>query len=185
MPVTKTDRESIIKDAIHLFKVHGYYNTTMANIGDACGLIKGSIYHHFKSKEELALACMRYIHEYFHLHIFSIAGNNTLSASDKLSRFTDAIEQYFLHSDGGCLLGNFALEVANNIPQLKREIESYFNDWRQSLFEILKTDMDKKEAMDCAHEIVAKTQGAIMMMRLYGTSKHFKSMNNRIRALIS
>ena len=50
MPIKKTDRESILKQAIRLFKLHGYYNTTMANIGDACGLIKGSIYHYFKSK---------------------------------------------------------------------------------------------------------------------------------------
>jgi len=45
MPIIKTDKETILKDSIALFKLHGYHNTTMAKIGEACGLIKGSIYH--------------------------------------------------------------------------------------------------------------------------------------------
>ena len=73
MPIVKTDKESIIKKSIHLFKVQGYYHTTMADIGEANGLIKGSIYHHFKSKEDLALECLKYIHVYFKQNIYSIA----------------------------------------------------------------------------------------------------------------
>ena len=70
MPIIKTDKETILKDSIALFKLHGYHNTTMAKIGEACGLIKGSIYHYFKSKEELGLESLRYIHRYFE-EIFS------------------------------------------------------------------------------------------------------------------
>ena len=32
----------------------------MANIADACGLIKGSIYYHFKSKNELYREVLEY-----------------------------------------------------------------------------------------------------------------------------
>jgi len=184
MPVIKTNRESIIKSAIHLFKIHGYYNTTMANLGDACGLIKGSIYHHFNSKEELALACLSYIHDYFRINIFSIADNKTLTASEKLSLFTKKVEYYFLNSDGGCLLGNFALELSNNIPSLKSEIEKYFDEWEKSLFTILKSSMTKKQASETAEQILATTQGSIMMMRLYDSSKSFKSINKNIIQII-
>ncbi|WP_069472061.1 TetR/AcrR family transcriptional regulator [Candidatus Marithrix sp. Canyon 246] len=185
MPVTKTDKETIIKKSIHLFKVHGYYNTTMANIGDTCGLIKGSIYHHFKSKEALAFGCLRYIHEYFNTEIFSIAYRKNMSSSNKLEAFTKAVETYLLNSEGGCLLGNFALEISNNIPSLKKEIKSYFDHWEEALCEILKSKFIEQVAQEKAKQIIASTQGSIMMMRLYDSPHTFKNQNNEIKKLLS
>ncbi len=185
MPIIKTDRESIIKKSVHLFKVHGYYSTTMANIGEACGLIKGSIYHHFKSKEDLALECLQYIHEVFKKDIFSIAYRKNVAPLVRLKLFTKAVEKYFSNSDGGCLLGNFALEISNNIPSLKNEIIDYFNHWKEALYEILKTEFGDKEAKKKATQIIASTQGSIMLMRLYGSPEPFKNQNREILKLLS
>lgn len=185
MPIIKTDRESIIKKSIHLFKVHGYYNTTMANIGEACGLIKGSIYHHFKSKEDLALECLKYIHEIFEKEIFSIAYNKTVSPRIRLKLFTEAVEEYFLNSEGGCLLGNFALEISNNIPLLKDEIVNYFDHWQEAVYEILKPELGNKLAQEKAMQVVANTQGSIMLMRLYGVSDVFKIQSKEILKLLN
>ncbi len=180
MPIMKTDRESIIKKSIHLFKVHGYNSTTMAAIGNACGLIKGSIYHHFKSKEELALECLKYIHEYFNREIFSIAYTKQLSPKDKLILFTEKVEEYFMNSEGGCLLGNFALEISNNIPLLKQEIIEYFKNWEEAIYQILKLEIGEKQAKEKATQIVSATQGSIMLMRIYGDSDPFIVQNRAI-----
>ncbi len=185
MPVIKTDRESIIQKSINLFKVHGYYSTTMAAIGEACGLIKGSIYHHFKSKEELALECLKYIHEYFNREIFSIAYSNQLTSKEKLSLFTGKVEDYFMNSEGGCLLGNFALEISNNIPLLKDEIVKYFQNWENAISQILEPEIGEEQAKEKAMQIVSATQGSIMLMRLYGNSDAFKIQNRAIINLLS
>lgn len=184
MPIKKTDRQSIIQKSIHLFKVHGYSATTMAAIGEACGLIKGSIYHHFKSKEELALECLKYIHDYFDKEIYSITYRKHLSAKEKLELFTKKVEEYFLNSEGGCLLGNFALEISNNNPLLKEEIIAYFKNWEESIYEILKSEIGEKEARKKAIQIVASTQGSIMLMRLYGNSEPFNIQNKAIIDLL-
>lgn len=184
MPVVKTSRELIIKKSIHLFKVHGYYSTTMAAIGEGCGLIKGSIYHHFKSKEELALECLKYIHEYFNREIFSIAYTSQLTPKEKLIRFTEKVEEYFLNSEGGCLLGNFALEISNNIPLLKDEIIKYFKNWENAISQILAPEIGTAQAHEKAMQIVSATQGSIMLMRLYGDSGAFKIQNRSIINLI-
>ena len=180
MPVIKTNRESIIQKSIHLFKVHGYNSTTMATIGEACGLIKGSIYHHFKSKEELALECLKYIHEYFNREIFSIAYTKQLSPKDKLILFTKKVEEYFMNSEGGCLLGNFALEISNNIPLFKNEIIEYFKNWEEAIYQILKPEIGEKQAKEKAMQIVSATQGSIMLMRIYGKPDPFKIQNKAI-----
>ncbi len=184
MPAQKIDKDSIIQNTIHLFKVQGYYNTSMADIGKACGLIKGSLYHHFRGKEDLALACLQYIHHYFEEHIFSIATEQGKSDKAKLITFTAQVEDYFLHSEGGCLLGNFALELSNNIPALKTEIMVYFSAWEHSLFTILAPQLGEKQARQKAKELVALTQGSIMMMRLYGSNRSFKAINKQIIALL-
>jgi AcrR family transcriptional regulator len=54
----------VISHALQLFRVQGYHKTSMADIGTACGLLKGSIYNYFASKEALAIAVMEFVHDY-------------------------------------------------------------------------------------------------------------------------
>lgn len=43
----------IIQAAARVFKARGYHAATMQDIADEVGILKGSLYHHFESKEEL------------------------------------------------------------------------------------------------------------------------------------
>jgi len=49
----KERRQEIITAAVELFRTKGYEKTTMQNVMDALGIAKGTIYHYFKSKEDL------------------------------------------------------------------------------------------------------------------------------------
>lgn len=184
MAIKKTSREEILKEAIRLFKIRGYYNTSMANIADACGLIKGSIYHHFKSKEEIGLESLKYIHKYFEEHIYSIAYRNDMDDKEKIKLFVKKTDEYFLHSEGGCLLGNLALEVSAENLEFKEEIKSYFTAWTVALAKILQKKYGEKKAHELAGEYVALTQGAIMMMNLYNSSKEYLHVGEKIIDLI-
>jgi TetR/AcrR family transcriptional regulator, cholesterol catabolism regulator len=46
-------REAIIDAALMLFQRQGYSNTSMQDIADAVGLLKGSLYYYIDSKEDL------------------------------------------------------------------------------------------------------------------------------------
>lgn len=46
-------RAELIDKAARLFGTHGYDNTSMRDIAAAFGILHGSLYHHFGSKEEL------------------------------------------------------------------------------------------------------------------------------------
>jgi len=184
MPIIKSDKETIIRHSIHLFKIHGYYKTTMANIGAECGLIKGSIYHHFPSKEALALACLHTIHQHFSKNIFNAAYITNLSDKKKLQLFIEKTEDYFLNSEGGCLLANLALETAADIPDFKTAIKAYFDEWQTALTTILSPKLGKTEAGQCAQELIAQIQGSIMLMNLYDDTTAFKRMNQKIQQLL-
>jgi len=184
MAIKKTSKEEILKNSIKLFKINGYYNTSMANIALECGVIKGSIYHHFKSKDEIGLESLKYIHKYFTDNIFKIAYRTDLSDIKRVELFVKKTDEYFLNSKGGCLLGNLALEVSSENILFKDEIKAYFLEWENSLVQIFKETYDTNEAIDLAKEYVALTQGAIMMMTLYNDSNNYLKVGQKIVNLI-
>lgn len=50
---TRKRKDQILKAALHCFVTAGYANTTMEDIRQRAQASTGSIYHHFKSKEQL------------------------------------------------------------------------------------------------------------------------------------
>ena len=70
MPVKKVEKFDIIKQALNLFRTQGYHKTTMANIGDACGLLKGSVYHYFSSKEDLMREVLEVLRDHYRGKVF-------------------------------------------------------------------------------------------------------------------
>jgi AcrR family transcriptional regulator len=49
-------RDVILREAARLFGEKGYENTSMRDIAAAYGILPGSLYHHFRSKDELFVA---------------------------------------------------------------------------------------------------------------------------------
>ena len=45
----------IFKKSMELFVIKGYHNTSLRDIAAECGISTGAIYHHFSSKEEIAV----------------------------------------------------------------------------------------------------------------------------------
>lgn len=45
--------EKILEASSRLFAERGYYNTSMEDIASAVGILKGSLYHHVSSKEQI------------------------------------------------------------------------------------------------------------------------------------
>jgi AcrR family transcriptional regulator len=48
-------RQQLLDAAARLFRTHGYHATSMRDIAAAAGMLPGSIYYHFPSKDELLL----------------------------------------------------------------------------------------------------------------------------------
>ncbi|APA90569.1 TetR/AcrR family transcriptional regulator (plasmid) [Paraburkholderia sprentiae WSM5005] len=52
-------RDKILRAAAALFRSRGYKGTTVRDIADSVGLLSGSLFHHFASKEEMLVEIMR------------------------------------------------------------------------------------------------------------------------------
>ncbi len=184
MAIKKTNKEEILKEAVKLFKLQGYHDTSMADIADACGLLKGSLYHHFKSKDDIGLESLKYIHDYFVREVYSVAYTKELALKERIELYVKKIDDYFLQSEGGCIFGNFALELSVESVSFKDIIREDFDAWVKSLSFMLGEKYPKEEALVLAKEYVALTQGAIMMMNLYHDSVDYLRVGQKLISLI-
>jgi AcrR family transcriptional regulator len=58
-PANGVRQEEVLAAAAELFAEHGYISTTVRDIADAAGILSGSLYHHFDSKESMLDAILR------------------------------------------------------------------------------------------------------------------------------
>jgi AcrR family transcriptional regulator len=77
--------EEIIAAAAKVFQTKGYHAATVQDIADAVGILKGSLYHHFKSKEDLLYLIVKEPIARLYERMTDIAGSD-LSAGEKLRR---------------------------------------------------------------------------------------------------
>jgi TetR/AcrR family transcriptional regulator, transcriptional repressor for nem operon len=55
-----TSKTKLLDAALHVIRAKGYAATTIDDICNKAGVTKGSFFHHFKSKDELAVAAASY-----------------------------------------------------------------------------------------------------------------------------
>lgn len=58
-PLPQTRRSELLAIAAELFAGKGFRNTTVRDIADAAGILSGSLYHHFDSKESIVDELLR------------------------------------------------------------------------------------------------------------------------------
>jgi TetR/AcrR family transcriptional repressor of nem operon len=119
------DDDVVVERAMDTFWTYGYTNTSPAQLAEATGVAKGSLYNAFKSKRELFdRALARYDRQVSELagDLLSRPGT-TYECLRSALRFIvdfDLAQQ----SPRGCLVGNTAVELAGHDPQIARTIRT-------------------------------------------------------------
>lgn len=167
MPKQKVNEKYLIDQAIRVFRRKGYNNTKMEDIAQACGLLKGSLYHYYSSKEALMIAVIEHMHKYYQKMGFRVRDDASLSGQQKLQAITKFAEEQFFASESGCLFGNLALETFGNEAALSALVKLFFAEWRDTLTHIFAERYPLDEAQIIALDTIADIEGAIMMMRIF------------------
>ncbi|GGA42741.1 TetR/AcrR family transcriptional regulator [Paenibacillus physcomitrellae] len=79
-------KQLILQMALKLFSTQGARTTSMQDIADACGISKGSLYLHFKSKEELETAISLYCLKKLEDQLLLVEHEAGLSPRERLYR---------------------------------------------------------------------------------------------------
>jgi AcrR family transcriptional regulator len=166
MPLQKITKADMLWKTIEVFREKGYYNTSMSDLAEACGLHKGSFYHHFDSKEVLMKTLLEETRRYLNQYVFSVAFDDNLTEAERLSKFLLSHEKKLLSKDGSCFIGNTTLETAQHIPQFADILRGIFEDWTMALQHIYSVRYSSDAAFKVAQQTVMDIQGAVMLSNL-------------------
>lgn len=178
MPKQKVSVEDILKQSLKLFRQKSYHNTSIADIASACGLLKGSLYHYFPSKEALMSAVIKYAHDYFKKEVFSIAYDTELTPQQRMEKMFKK-SQKALVSDGN-IMGNIGVETARAIPEFAEHIKDFYKEWINAVEFVFKEITNDEDAKKLAEQTVAEFEGAVMMTRIFKDTKYIKNAYERL-----
>ena len=167
-------RERLLAGAKQLFLARGYAGTTVDAICETAELTKGSFYHFFDSKEDLALAVLDW----------SLQRGGQVLAGGGHGRIADPVERAFAFLEhleecspelwsGGCLLGSFALELTDTNPRMQQAVAEMFqtvtDDFAEKLQPIAALCPGKPAptAAELADTLLGTLEGSIVLAKAH------------------
>ncbi|MEM8995260.1 MAG: TetR/AcrR family transcriptional regulator [Acidobacteriota bacterium] len=149
-------RERIVEAAARLFHEQGFQGTGISTILREAGANPGSLYHFFRTKDELLRAVLERYEQLLHPVVL---GPVESAEPDPIERIFRLLEWYRagMVETGcrlGCPLGNLALEVSDTHPEARPGIEVNLANWRAGIRRWLDAAGDRLPA-DCDRDALA------------------------------
>lgn len=122
-----------------LFSRQGYNATGIQQITDLAGVPKGSFYNHYASKEAFAAAI---VSQYAEMLRDSWTEMMAAAPPEPMAAIRYAFGKKIAYHEratcrSGCLVGNFAAEMAEASPLCRDEMASAMAGWRERLAELI------------------------------------------------
>jgi TetR/AcrR family transcriptional regulator, lmrAB and yxaGH operons repressor len=158
------ERSDAIASLAEVFREHGYEGASLALIGKATGLGKGSLYHFFPNgKEEMVRAVLAEIEQWFEDSVYSRLRDGD-DADAAIAAMLDETAKYFKSGRRVCLVG--ALAVANTRDLFAQAIRGYFVAWVDALqAALVRQGRNAEQARLLSEDAVLTIQGAIVLSR--------------------
>lgn len=123
----KSTKDKLLDAAIKLMRARGFNGTSVDNICAEAGVTKGSFFHYFRSKDEIAEAAVKRFAD----DLADQASHGQLQAiDDPVARLNARLDSAKTAMGGssrqtkGCLIGTLAQEMALSNPELRAATES-------------------------------------------------------------
>ena len=165
-------REKLIRSTQVSMLARGYSATGVDDICRDAGVSKGSFYHQFASKEDLAIAALGDFYQTGLEHLLAIDLSG-VPPEQRLPAFLDAIaKQGHDFWKGGCLIGSLSSEMALTSPALQTEVSRLFSETvkvLEPLIEPFVASLQGKSpsAAALAEHFLVVVEGAIVMSRAH------------------
>jgi len=172
---TSDARERLISEAGRLFHTRSYEAVGVQELCEAAGVNKGSFYHFFPSKDDLAAAVIDAHWDAVQDGILLPALADDIAPLARIERFFDKLSRVQRASRKdlgvtlGCPLANLSGELCNHEPKLRRKLARVFDGMRDALAETLRDAVAagelprKSDVSRSAEALVAFAEGAMLL----------------------
>lgn len=187
---TSDARERLLQSGMELIHAGGYAQAGIQEICDHAGVRKGSFYHFFPSKGELALAVVERFRERSDA-ILDQALAPDLPPGERIVRLfalAGEIQQGFKAEDGwvkGCPFANLALEMSTRDEPLRLLLEQVLQGVIQRLEGVVReAGHPPATAQPTAEAIFSLFEGAILLAKTRNDPEVIRRMGVVTRALL-
>jgi len=179
MTPTEARHESktkLLNAALTVIRAKGYTATRVEDLCEAAGLTKGSFFHHFDSKEALALAAADYWNE----------GTGALFASAPYHALADPLERLLAYldfrkglltgelADFTCLVGTMVQEIYDTHPALCQACDHSISQHAETLIPDIEAAMRQRNLHPdwTAESLALYTQATIQGAFILAKAQH-------------
>jgi TetR/AcrR family transcriptional regulator, transcriptional repressor for nem operon len=171
-------RVKLIEAAIATVRYKGFSATSVDEICAAAGVTKGAFFHHFASKEALAVAAAGAWTDIAEQRIFTLP--DWVRIADPLDRLMGHIEFRLSMLNGPaedftCFVGTMVQEAYNSSDPIRTACDASITAYARRLAEDIEAAIDQYgighgvNALDLAYYIQAVLQGAFIMAKAKGS----------------
>lgn len=186
----KRTRSDILQTAVRLFSLQGYFHTSTSDILEAVSISKGAFYHHFKSKEDLALAVLAQLRDDYNQMLI-----DPVRAVDSSRRVEEMLRRIIELNQSGqwsncLLLAHLAQEMTQQESDLSEQVAKTVN-WLIGFWQEIISDaqaagsIDRKlDSRTLAELIFSALLGAVTCRELDEASIDLAKIAQQIKLLI-
>ncbi|MBB3452270.1 TetR/AcrR family transcriptional repressor of nem operon [Rhizobium sp. BK313] len=149
----------------------GFQGSSIQDITEAAGVPKGSFFNHFKTKEALALEVLA---RYEEVGRGDLLFDETKPPLQRLRQhfefLADRLEGWDFNR--GCMIGNFATEMADTYPAIREALFDALTRWTDAIASVLRSaqaagEIDPRQDADLlARFLVNSWEGAVIRLRV-------------------
>jgi TetR/AcrR family transcriptional regulator, transcriptional repressor for nem operon len=172
----ETTRQKLIDATFEEVYSHGYQGAALTDILKNAGVHKGSMYHYFGSKKEMALTAVREkIAERFGVRYHSIIN----SKDNYLEQLFEMLRDLsFRDFERGCPLANLVQEMSNLDEDFNQTLKKIYANFREVLKQLFDAAIKAGEMKACdtnklALYSVVVLEGAILSVKASGNEQDY------------
>lgn len=159
-------KERLVAAANDAFHTHGFHATSVDDIVRAADVPKGSFYNHFPSKDALAVEVVRRYAASSQVGMELLATPRRSPRKRLRAHLEYMVERTVAWGvDRGCMLGNFATEMAGESPAIAAAVREGLAGWSGALVPVL---AEIGLGPDVADYIVNGLEGAYARAKVTG-----------------
>lgn len=163
----------LINATVQLMIAQGYAGTSVDEICATAGVTKGSFFHYFASKEDIAKAAMTAWAEGWHRILKEAEFETLADPLDRVHRLFDTMARAYIESPvgAGCMIGTVAQELARGSEPLRQIFFDHFQDWVDTsarIFEDAKRSHPPKidfDSVELAWWLQSFVQGTLLIAK--------------------
>ena len=187
-------KPKIVESAEKLFWHQGHKATSLDEIAKDAGQSKGAFFHYFKCKGDITrLVLQKYAQEELFAPLEREFSKTESLKSALMGWATHMYKAYSKNQyQGGCLLGNMALELADQDDDLRAQMAAIFLEWENRLVGFIRESSTphnlRMQDRQLARILMACLQGITMSIKVHKdknrAAREFRAMGEMIEELI-